>query len=127
MKYARISRRGVGLGLMLLALGCSARPAAPSYDSNLAEKILREALDAWQDGRAVARKKDPPPIRFEDEDYRNGLQLIQYRVELPSAAIRPFEDVAVALSLCDRQGMIIQKRITYQITLEPEAAVLRSD
>jgi len=43
---------------------------------------------------------------------------------------RPFvehDDVSVEVSLRDRQGATLEKTVMYQVTLEPNLAVLRND
>lgn len=113
--------------LLLSAAGCpSPNPLSP-YNSNQAEETLVLVLDAWKQGQAGALAKRKSPIRFEDEDYRNGSRLADYRIEKREMPLRPFNDVRVALSLRDRKGRKINKTVAYQIKTAPNLAVLRSD
>jgi len=113
--------------LHLLVAGCSSASQWPSYDSQKAEETLIQALEAWKQGRITTLAKRVPPIRFEDEDCRNGFRLTDYRLESRELPLRPFNDVQVVLFLRDRRGNRTEKRVAYQIALEPTLVVLRSD
>lgn len=115
------------LFLALLASGCSTASQWPSYNSQKAEETLIQALEAWKQGRVATLAKRVPPLRFDDEDCRNGLRLTDYRLEPRELALRPFDDVQVVLFLRDRRGNQAEKQVSYQIALEPALAVLRSD
>lgn len=117
----------LALGLLLIVGSCSSRPPLPPYDSKQAEQTLVTALDAWKQGQAYLLAQRVPSIRFEDEDYRSGLWLADYRLSSPDAGIRAFVDVPVTLTLRDRQGNAVEKTVAYQVALEPHLAVLRSD
>lgn len=117
----------LALGLLLVTGACSSRPPLPPYDSKQAEHTLVATLDAWKQGQAYLLAQRVPPIRFEDEDYRSGLWLTDYRLSAPEIGVRAFVDVPVTLSLRDRQGKGFEKNVAYQIALEPRLAVLRSD
>lgn len=113
--------------LAVLVAGCSTAPPWPTYDSQKAEETLVQALEAWKQGRVAALAKRVPPLRFEDEDYRNGFRLIRYQLEPRESPLRPFDDVEVLLFLRSRQGHQVEKLVSYQVALGPELAVLRSD
>ena len=112
---------------VLLVAGCSSQPPLPDYDSGLAEATLIAALDAWKQGYVKDLAKREPPIRFEDEDYRSGLHLSDYRLADREIPLRPFDDVQVTLLLRNRRGEIVEKTAVYQVACEPQLAVLRSD
>jgi hypothetical protein len=113
--------------LIVLLVGCRYAPKLPPYDSQKAEETLKLALDAWKQGQVKKLAKCKPPIRFEDEDYRNGLRLLDYRLEPRESPVFRFNDIKVTLSLRGRQGNKIEKTVAYQVTLEPVLAVLRND
>ncbi len=115
------------LGLVAWLPGCGSPPPPQNYDAAEAMKVLTATLDAWKEGQAGALATRQPPIRFEDEDCRNGWRLVAYRLESPSTSIRPFDDVAVHLSLRDQRGREVDKPVVYQVCLEPQLAVLRND
>jgi len=112
---------------VLLAAGCWSKPALPPYNSQRAEEILVLALDAWKQGRVGALARRDPPVRFEDDDYRNGLRLTDYRLPQRRRPIQPFDDVQVTLLLRNRWGNKVEKAVVYQIMLTPDPAVLRND
>jgi hypothetical protein len=120
-------RRSLLILIALLPAGCSSSQSAPQYDSKNAEETLVQALDAWKNGQIGSLAKGNPPLRFEDEDYRDGCRLTGYRVEDGQSPLRPFADVRVSLSLVDRRGKAVEKTAVYQVSLEPGRAVLRND
>ena len=115
------------LAIALLMTGCTAARDQRRADSDRAYEVLVSALDAWQQGAATELAKQDPPIRFVDDDLIAGYQLTGYAIDEPEAAIAPFDDVLVILSLRDRQGKPFEKTVAYQISLTPGPAVLRSE
>jgi hypothetical protein len=115
------------LVLLVLMVGCRNSPPLPPYDNNKAEETLAIALDFWKQGHADMLAKRNPPIRFEDEDYRNGFRLVDYRVDKQDSPIFQFNDVKVLLIMQDRRANKIEKNVVYQIAIEPGLAVLRND
>jgi hypothetical protein len=111
--------------------GCwsSERPSIDdlSYDSSSARTALLAALDAWKQGRAAELARRKPPIRFADEDYTGGWRLTQYQLADPEQEIRPFQAIRVNLLLKDRKGQTAKRLASYQVSLHPSTAVLRSD
>jgi hypothetical protein len=110
-----------------LAAACSRSSPVPPYDSKKAQNALFLALDAWKQNCAGTLAKGTPPLRFEDEDYRAGSRLTEYRLEDGQLPIRPSVDVWVKLFLVDPLGKTFERRVTYQIGLEPALVVLRND
>jgi len=97
------------------------------FDTDAARKTLTDALDAWKEGRAGGLSEASPPIRFVDDDLARGARLVDYEPSATATSIRPFENVAVTLTLEDRTGKAVKKRVSYQVGLEPTLTVLRSD
>jgi hypothetical protein len=112
---------------LALAAGCTQAISTDEYDAGDARKTLVGALDAWKQGRAGQLMKRQPPIRFVDDDWQGGWQLLDYQVGESTRLFGPFKDVPVTLTVRDRSGRTIGKRVTYQVALEPALAVLRSD
>ncbi|WP_165070782.1 hypothetical protein [Paludisphaera rhizosphaerae] len=115
---------------LVLAAGCGREPegsGAPSYDSDQAKTTLVAALDAWKQGQAKSLPRRKPPIRFEDDDFAAGFKLTDYELEEPDATIGLHQDVPVFLSLRDKKGDVVNRRVLYQISTTPQIAVLRSD
>jgi hypothetical protein len=133
LKRARAAKflRAGPLLATVVAVGCFSSGPTPledlSYDPALAQETLTTALDAWKKGRAAELARRQPPIRFVDDDWRAGWQLVWYEFPDPSAVIRPFQGVAVRLVLRDRTGKEVRHEAVYQVSLKPGLAVLRSD
>ena len=118
------------LALLVLATACSRSqlPVADdrTYESMRAKELLVTVLDAWKQCRAVDLRRQPP-IRFVDDDWTGGWQLLQYEINDDGFPLRPSKNIKVALTLRDRQGNVLQKQATYQIVLDRSPAVLRTD
>ena len=113
--------------ILAYAVGCTFNGSSIMDSSEQAEQTLVAALVAWKEGRPHSLAKRDPAIRFVDDDQRSGLQLVDYEITHEPAEIRPFQNVAIRLSLKDRQGRILEKSVTYQVGVEPKLTVLRSD
>lgn len=97
------------------------------YDSQTAQETLIEALDAWKDGDLKLLVKLDSPIRFVDDDLYAGFQLVDYELTQPDRPVRKFQSVPVTLTLRKGRGEPITRPAEYQISLDPDRAVLRSD
>ena len=124
-----MTSRNVIAGILLLSLaGCRMSVATEGdYDPDTAYETLITALDAWKDGNVRVLVTLESPIRFADEDLAAGLQLVDYEFTQPSPSFGPFRSVPVSLTLKTKSGAAITRPAQYQIALEPERAVLRSD
>lgn len=120
-----VNRLLILLGLVLM-VGCNRAPQPSRHDVDRAREILVIALDAWKQGQVETLAKREPPIRFVDDDWRAGSQLTNYALEEPHFPSGPIQDVIVVLTLKNQQGET-QKTATYQVKIEPNPAVLRSD
>lgn len=121
------TRTAVATVLLVLAAGCSRAPRSADFDSDLSTEMLIVVLDAWKQGRAETLLSQEPPIRFVDDDWSAGLQLENYEFEPPRFWGGPDQDVKVVLVLKNSLGVVQRKPATYQVTLVPRRAVLRSD
>lgn len=119
-------RYGALLASLLLA-GCSRMPTVTPEDSNHAREVLTETLEAWKRGQPATLAKRQPAIRFVDDDWSAGCQLVDFRVEQADAVIRPFAGVKVHMTLRNRAGKTFERQAEYQISLTPSLSVLRSD
>src|SRR5215470_3125862 len=109
-------------------LGCTrSAPPAGAYDRSAARETLVAALDAWQRGQGGQLAQRQPPIRFADDDFRSGSRLVAYELAEADGLFGPHQDVPVKLTLLDRRGRTVTKSVSYQITLSPGLAVLRTD
>lgn len=116
-----------GVALLTAVLGCSRGVTTIEYDASAARRTLVAALDAWKQARGNQLAKRQPPIRFVDDDWLGGWQLMDFQIRDDEAAFGPFRDVPVVVTLRDRTGRTVGKQVRYQVTLKPALAVLRSD
>ncbi len=122
-----MARRAYAATLALWLTGCFVSVQSDEgYDPQLAHETLLSALDAWKDGNVKVLVTLESPIRFLDDDLLAGFQLEDYEIELTSGSPRPFQNIPVTLTL-RKANQSIQRAATYQISLEPDRAVLRSD
>jgi hypothetical protein len=115
---------------LALFVGCAKSPATTvddTFDSKQACSALAKALDAWRAGKADSLTRGKPPIRFVDDDWTTGHQLLRYEFKEHEEEIQPYRNVAVTLSLRDKRGKTIERAATYQVVLDPHIAVLRGD
>lgn len=114
--------------LLLCLAGCalSFAPIDEHYDSDLALETLNSALEAWKEGNVKVLISLDSPIRFTDDDLFAGFRLVDYEM-IPPTVIRPFQNVPVTLTLVKGNGSPVERAAVYQISLEPDRAVLRSD
>jgi hypothetical protein len=117
--------RTASIALCLLA-GCAAAPPAEDYDPQLAREALVTALDAWRVGTPADLAKRTPPIHFVDDDWRRGLKLESYELA-DTIRAQPFKDLPVVLRLRDAKGRVVPRAATYQVSLKPRVAVIRTD
>lgn len=115
--------------IVCCALGCSVSVTSTDdeYDSELALETLNSALDAWKEGNVKLLVTLDSPIRFVDDDLLAGFRLEDYEIQPPASAVQPFQNVFVTLTLKQGSGEIVDRAAQYQISLEPNRAVLRSD
>ena len=96
-------------------------------DSEHAKYILETALDMWRSGHLESLAVRKPVIRFVDDDQRAGLQLLDYTYEDEQDVIKPHQNIPVLLSVRNKQGQTFEIHATYQVGVEPNLTVLRSD
>lgn len=109
-------------------VGCSnAATPEEAVDSDERMNVLTSALNAWKEGAAATLAERDPPIRFVDDDFAEGSQLLSYDLDDPEAIVEPFRSVFVNLSLKTSGGNTLDRTVGYQISLEPTPSVLRSD
>src|SRR5207245_2765161 len=74
--------RALRLLLLILAVvaqpGC--KPAAQSADPDRARALLRDALDAWQNGETLESFRERSSITVAEPKWRDGYRLLEYEV-----------------------------------------------
>jgi hypothetical protein len=120
-------RRLVLIALCLI-LGCSQGvPEWQADESDRRLELLTISLEAWKAGSVAGLARRNPPIRFVDDDWAAGRQLMAYRHEDPDSLSLPFENVFVTLTFQAADGKTVERKVGYQIALIPAFAVLRSE
>jgi hypothetical protein len=123
-----VFRRRLILFAVCLIIGCSGgEPGTETDHSDRSLELLTNSLDSWKDGSAGSLAGRDPPIRFVDDDWAAGRQLVAYQLEDPDTLVSPFETVFVNLTLQSGGGKTIERKVGYQVSLTPGFAVLRSE
>jgi hypothetical protein len=120
--------RCIALCGILLVAGCWwKQPDRDPVDSDKFLPALTTALEAWKSGQAESLSARQPPIRFANDDWIAGRQLVDYQLNDPDAPVRPFETVYVTLLLRNAEGRTVQRVVGCQVSSKPGLAVLRSE
>ncbi len=112
--------------IALVGCGWLAGSKLSEEEVEQSQRVLISVLEAWKTGQAHTLSAQTPPIRFQDDDYMAGWQLVGYQLVNPNQVIQSFRDVPVQVNLIDRQGKPLQKTVTFQVGLDP-ITVQRSD
>lgn len=113
----------IALGACLV--GCGDNGVLP-VDAALARKSVRAALDAWQKGEPItALAKQSPPIVVQDLDWEFGKTLVRFTVldEVKDGSVNL--RVPVELTLRDKTGPEVRKKVTYMVGTSPTITVFR--
>jgi hypothetical protein len=101
------------LALSLLCLPGCGKPV-PQADLDWARERVQTALDAWKKGqRPEALKGLSPPVTFQDEEWKAGSQLLDYKLQDAFAETDRVPRCRVLLTLRDRKGKKVEKEVVY--------------
>lgn len=116
---------GLALAAVLAVPGCKRTLGPRELEQGRA--AVTTGLDAWKKGdRPEALQKLNPPIQFLDEDWSKGLRLEGYEVTATYGAggdLLP--RCEVRLSLTDRGGKKVTRRVMYQVEKKDKVVVAR--
>ncbi|MBX9680832.1 MAG: hypothetical protein K2X38_18905 [Gemmataceae bacterium] len=89
--------------------------------------MLRSALDAWKNGESYKKwsAKDSPVIVTVDDDWRNGLRLLDYKITKAERVEGQDAVFWAVLSLRDRNGRTIEKQATYAASAVSPPSIAR--
>lgn len=115
--------------LLLLVAGCSpSKPETEASDPEEARALLKEALQAWQQGAKPAELTGrAPPVHVADEDWLGGAKLLHFRVVDPGAIVGTSLRCTVELSLETRDRGRVTQTVGYQVSTRPSRFVVRLD
>jgi hypothetical protein len=114
---------------LVLASGCGVGVAvSPPVDAEQGRVVLREVLDAWKAGKTCDDLAgQSPPIRVADEDWLAGFRLVSYETAPKDQLIGDVLRCTVSLSLKDKAGKAVKKRVAFNIATAPSPSVIRQD
>jgi hypothetical protein len=111
------------LSLLVLS-GCS-RGLGPDADANTGGKALETALDAWKNGKTQEDlAKASPSIIMNEDDWRVGKQLLEFKVEDSAMSGRQLR-CHVRIKLQDKDGKTQEQKATYIIDTTPRIVIVR--
>ena len=113
----------VALSVCLLQ-GCG-RGLDKDADPEEGVKALQTALGAWKDGKTQAEVEAmTPPILVNDDDWRTGKRLLEYKVEESGLSGRQVRCRA-RIKLGGKDGRAVEQRATYIIDTTPRLVIVR--
>lgn len=115
--------------IAVCASGCnSGRAPSRDLDESAARAALGEALNAWKAGRP---HDDPsasdPDFRVADEDWLAGRRLLDFEILPGEETVGPRLICPVLLVMEGPGGRRTEARVTYLVTTDPSASVIRAD
>jgi hypothetical protein len=107
-----------------LLQGCH-RGLDKDVDADEAAKALQTALEAWESGKSREElEKMTPSILINEDDWRTGKRLLEFKVENCSLSGRQIRS-RVQLKLQDKNGKTLDRRATYIIDTTPRIVIVR--
>ena len=109
---------------VILAAGCGPE-LPPPVDPGDAANQLRSVLDAWKAGEPFSSlEARNPPVVFNEPLWRDGAKLLSY--ELGEVQLHGRQGTCkVKLTVQDKDGNTIDRRIGYQIDTTPAVVITR--
>ncbi len=123
------SALALAIPLLAACSGCGGDASASTpADPDRARTVLTAALDAWKAGEPHdAPGRLSPPIRVADEEWLAGARLTGYTLGEPGTPVGPSVPYPVVLDLRGPNGRPARRPVTYNVTTEPHAMVIRQD
>jgi hypothetical protein len=107
-----------------LLQGCQRR-LDKNADPNEGNKALQTALEAWKSGKSPEElTKMKPSILMNEDDWRLGKRLLDFKVEESSLSGRQIR-ARVQIELQDKDGRKLDQRATYIIDTTPRIVIVR--
>jgi hypothetical protein len=97
----------------------------PDADRDVADKALRTAMEAWQNGKPQDDlEKEQPAIIMNEDDWRMGKRLIEFKIEECTLSGRQVR-CRVRLKLQDKDGKKAERNAVYVIDTTPRIVIVR--
>jgi hypothetical protein len=107
-----------------LLQGCQRR-LDQNADPDEGSKALQTALEAWKSGKSPKElAKIKPSILMNEDDWRLGKRLLDFKVEESSLSGRQIR-TRVQIKLQDKDGRKLDQRATYIIDTTPRIVIVR--
>lgn len=107
-----------------LPQGCQ-RGLDKDADPDEGGKALQIALEAWKNGQPNEElEKRTPPILMNEDDWRAGKSLLDYKVEETSLVGRQVR-ARVRIALRDKNGKVQEQSATYIVDTTPRIVIVR--
>jgi hypothetical protein len=121
-----VTTSGFFLTALLLASGCK-RSALSKEELDAGRTAIETGLQAWQKGeKPDALQKLNPPISFRDDDWRRGMRLTTWEITYTNGSAGDLTPrCEVVLSLLDRKGNKINRRVVYSVEKGETISVVR--
>lgn len=124
--FAAAAAYSLVLAALLLTPGCK-RTTLSQKELDAGRAAIETGLQAWQKGeKPDALQKLSPPIRFTDEDWKRGMRLTTWEITYANGSAGDLTArCEVVLSLLDRKGNKISRRVVYQVETGETLAIVR--
>jgi hypothetical protein len=104
--------------------GCR-RALEKDSDPDEGGKALQIALETWKDGKPQEElERRSPPILMNEDDWRLGKRLLDFKVEESSMSGRQVR-CRVRIKLGDKDGKTLEKKAVYIIDTVPRLVIVR--
>jgi hypothetical protein len=116
------------LALLVQLAGCGVgQEIADPVDPELAQRTLRDVLDAWAAGtRPEELRQKTPEVVVQDFDWSAGSRLVSFEVKAPGSPqdANLFCDVKLVLEDASRRK--VERLVTYCVGTDPVLTVFRA-
>lgn len=114
------------LGIVLAGAGCSSSPVAS--DPEIAQAMLKEALDAWQQGVTLAQYREQhPEVTVVEFQWSQGWKLREYALQGEPKPSGFDQSLQARLTLLDPKGQERTVRAVYSLSTHPKRVLIRSE
>jgi hypothetical protein len=118
-------RLAVFIWVALLFLPGCGGSLGPDSDRDVADKALRTALEAWQNGKSQdSLEKEKPSIIMNEDDWRTGKRLIEFKIDECKMSGRQVR-CRVWLKLQEKDGKNAERNAVYIIDTTPRIVIVR--